>query len=196
MDSSGIALNGKKDGAWEYYTPISYKSRGEILTKDSVVKTIFYNLGKRISKEEYYGDTSENSAIKRKFFKTGDPITEEEFNKDTTGRRKAAYPKGPRGWQSYLTNNLNGQLSILVPNYKNLRDDRAPVTTSFIVGKDGSIDDVFIYHSAGYPFDNEAMRVIKNSGFWIPAQQHGHAVTYRQTQKIIFQAIRAHSDLD
>ncbi|MGF7231608.1 energy transducer TonB [Arachidicoccus sp.] len=188
IDSTGIAINGQKDGVWMFFTPVLYTTHGRIVVNDSLIKSTYYQYGKQINKKSYYGDSDENSALKRTFFKTGVPISEEEFNLDKTGKKRAAYPTGPKGWRYYLITNLNSKLGTLIPAYKKLTDNKAPVTTSFIVGKDGSVDDVFISKSAGYPFDNEAMRVIKNSGKWIPAQQFGHVVTYRQTQKIIFSA--------
>lgn len=188
IDSTGIAANGHKDGVWYFYTHVPYNDKSGLTNeKDSVVDTKYYNLGKEISKENYYHDTSENSAIKRSFFKVGKPISELEFNNDTTGRRPAEYPNGTKGWTNYLVRNLNSKAGLLIPQYDNIKNGKAVVTTVFLVGKDGSVEDVYLAHSSGYPFDSEAIRVIENSGKWIPAQYDGRLVTYRQKQRIIFQ---------
>lgn len=187
IDSTGIAINGRKDGIWSYYTHVPYSDKNGLTNeKDSLLQTKFFDLGKEISKEEYYNDTTENSAIKRSFFKVGKPISELTFDNDTTGRKPAEYPDGMKGWRNYLVKNLNSKVGLLIPQYSNLHKSMAVVTTSFLVGKDGSVEDVYISNSSGYPFDNEAARVIQNSGKWIPAYQDGKNVTYRQTQRIIF----------
>ncbi|MDR0793993.1 MAG: TonB family protein [Chitinophagaceae bacterium] len=184
IDSTGMAIHGRKDGIWDTFTHIKNIQTGSV--KDSIIHTDYYHLGKRITKEEYFNDTTENSAIKRKFFKTGLPISETQFNADTTGQRAAEYPGKSNAWKNYLEANLNAELGQLIPQYKSLADNRAPVTVVFLVGKDGNTDDIFIANSSGYPFDTEAIRVIENSGKWAPAQQNGHPVVYRQMQSITF----------
>jgi len=181
IDSTGIAIRGHKHGMWMTFAHIT---RSYNFVDDSVINVTYYNLGKEISREEYFHDTTENSAIKRTFFKAGLPISETQFNKDTTGQREAKYLGGEKEWENYLRNNMNAQVAQLIPQYSNLND--LSVVVSFLVGRDSSTDDIFIMNSCGYPFDTEAMRVIENSGKWIPAQQHGHTVTYRQQQRFTF----------
>ncbi len=188
IDSTGIAINGKKDGLWQYYVPVSEGNSYDIY--DSIVKTNYYLLGKKISEEDFYNNEGKmDTVIQRSFFKTGDPITEEEFNEDITGQRKAEYPKGEKGWRNYLRYHLNSKLISLIPEYKMLENNNAPVLLAFTIGRDGNTDDFFILNSCGYPFDKETIRVVKESGKWIPAQLHGHSVTYRQYQRILYSEI-------
>ncbi|PZP49067.1 MAG: hypothetical protein DI598_08665 [Pseudopedobacter saltans] len=83
---------------------------------------------------------------------------------------------------------------------KNLRadipyDNKAPagrnytVVVSFLVGKDGTVSGVKAENDPGYGTAQEAFRVISRSGKWIPAQQDGKPVVYRQRQQITFQVV-------
>ena len=57
----------------------------------------------------------------------------------------------------------------------------------FIVDKDGSVSDVAAESGPLIGgLREEAIRVVKNSGQWIPAMQNGHKVDAYKTQPIVF----------
>lgn len=57
----------------------------------------------------------------------------------------------------------------------------------FVVGKDGTINDVYIVKSTGYDvLDNEAMRVVKSMPAWEPGKQKGKPVDVKYFVPITF----------
>ena len=57
----------------------------------------------------------------------------------------------------------------------------------FVVGKDGTISDIYIVKSAGYDvLDNEAMRVVKSMPAWEPGKQKGKPVNVKYFMPITF----------
>ena len=57
----------------------------------------------------------------------------------------------------------------------------------FVVGKDGTINDVYIVKSTGYDvLDNEAMRVVKSMPAWEPGKQKGKPVNVKYFVPITF----------
>ena len=96
---------------------------------------------------------------------------------------EAGYPGGSAAFKRFLEKNLNGQVAT---------DNNAPsgtytVMVRFIVAKDGSISEVTPETSVGYGMEAEAVRVIKRSINWTPAQQNGNIVKAYRRQPIVFQ---------
>lgn len=181
IDSTGFAENGHKNSSWDYYVHISYTdAKGNMATEDSVVRTEYYKAGQKFTRSEY-GSGREKDSAANKNKTPADP-----FQPVTDTPKEAEFPGGVNKWISYLKRNLNTGIGKLIPQYNNLKGELAPVTISFLIDKNGNVNDVFILHSSGYPFDREAARVIEDSGNWIPARQFGKNVTYRQKQRIIF----------
>ena len=57
----------------------------------------------------------------------------------------------------------------------------------FVVGKDGTVSDVYIKRSTGYDvLDNEAMRVVKSMPAWEPGKQKGKPVDVKYFVPITF----------
>ncbi|HRN48332.1 MAG TPA: energy transducer TonB [Niabella sp.] len=57
----------------------------------------------------------------------------------------------------------------------------------FIVDKEGDVSDVKPLTHVGHGMEQEAVRVIKNSGRWKPAIQNGREVKAYRRQPITFQ---------
>jgi protein TonB len=57
---------------------------------------------------------------------------------------------------------------------------------SFIVDKSGVISDVKAENDPGYGTVAEAIKVIRKGPNWMPAEQNGNKVIYRQKQNITF----------
>jgi protein TonB len=60
------------------------------------------------------------------------------------------------------------------------------VFVQFVIGKDGSINDVKIIKGIGAGCDEEAARVMQSAPPWNPGKQRGKAVKQRYTLPIIF----------
>jgi len=97
---------------------------------------------------------------------------------------EATYPGGPGSWKKYLERSLRSQTAV---------ENGAPaglysVVVSFLVAKDGSTSEVKVVSAPDPDFGTaaEAVRVIERSGKWNPAIQNGHAVVYREKQRISF----------
>lgn len=60
------------------------------------------------------------------------------------------------------------------------------VFVEFVVNKDGSLTDLRVVKGIGAGCDEEAVRVIENSGAWNPARQRGKAVRQRMVLPIVF----------
>ena len=90
----------------------------------------------------------------------------------------ASYPGGMPAWARFLNKNLH---------YPDV-EVQGTVVVEFIVDKEGNVSDV---HAVSGPTDGglreEAVRVIKKSGKWVPAIQNGRNVKSYKRQPVIFQ---------
>ncbi len=104
---------------------------------------------------------------------------EKEFK---TVQIQARFPDGLAGWTKFLEKNLNRDLPV---------NNGAPagiytVVVSFVVNKEGIISGVQAENDPGFGTSAEAVRAIKKGPNWIPAEQNGRKVVYRQRQAISF----------
>lgn len=68
------------------------------------------------------------------------------------------------------------------------------VFVEFVVGKDGSLQDITVIKGIGSGCDEEAVRVLKLSPRWQPAKQRGKAVKQRIVLPIVFKLHRTQGD--
>ncbi len=103
--------------------------------------------------------------------------------------KEASFPGGVQAWKTYLMRNLRADVptSNGAPAGKNGKLKNYTVVVSFIIDKNGNLSDIRAENSPGYGTAEEAVRVIGGSGKWIPAEQNGKKVAYRQRQQITFQ---------
>jgi protein TonB len=112
------------------------------------------------------------------------PKVEEDYDKEfKTVQIEAKYPGGASAWTNFLRRNLRSD----VPMENGASPGRYTVLVSFIVDKDGNTSEVKAENDPGYGVAAEAVRVIKSSGKWQPAEQNGHKVIYRQKQQVTFE---------
>ena len=146
--------------------------------------------GQKTGVWNYFDGADDEKIVDRKFFKNGEPINASEYytnaNYAGIGAIKAVYPKGENGWSNYIYGNSFAKIIALIPQYKNVKSQKAPVLLSFTVNESGKIVDTYIMHSCGFPFDKESLRIINNAKKWVPAQEYGHKVKYKIQQTIIF----------
>jgi periplasmic protein TonB len=99
--------------------------------------------------------------------------------------REAEFPGGLPAWRTYLMENLRADAPFKeIP--KKTKHFEQTAMVQFIVGKDGSISDVKVINEVLSSIRKESIRVIKNSGKWIPAQQNGRPVKAYRKQPITF----------
>jgi len=91
---------------------------------------------------------------------------------------------GAQGWISYLQKNL------VYPEAARREKISGRVELSFIVEKDGSISDIAVEQPAGHGFDEEAVRVLKQSPLWQPGIKDGQPIRIRYKLPINFQMMK------
>ena len=113
---------------------------------------------------------------------------QEKVTIDTTAKvfskveKEANFPGGLPGWRNYLINNLNADVPI--KNGAPVR--KYTVLVQFKVCTDGSLCDIEAINNPGFGLTDEAIRVIKESGNWVPAEQFGRKVKSIYKQPISF----------
>ncbi len=94
---------------------------------------------------------------------------------------ESEYPGGRLGWQKYLVTSLH------YPDSAVNGEIQGTVLTEFIVRKDGTVDPKDIRVLSGpQVLRAESIRVIRESGKWIPAKDHGVAVNAYKIQPISY----------
>ena len=92
---------------------------------------------------------------------------------------EASYPGGSSVWMRYLNKNFK------YPQQAQDQGIQGSTVVQFIVEKDGSLSD--IHSISGQDIlAEEAVRIITQSGKWIPAQQEGRLVRSYKKQPITF----------
>lgn len=92
---------------------------------------------------------------------------------------ESSFPGGSSGWMRYLSKNFK------YPQQAQEQEIQGLTIIQFIVEKDGSLTDIHAISGQDI-LTKEAVRVITQSGKWIPAQQHGHIVRSYKKQHITF----------
>lgn len=90
--------------------------------------------------------------------------------------KDAMFPGGEAAWRKYIADNLE------VPNTR--KRIKGTMYYQFVVGKDGSIEDVQILKSLHPALDEEVRRIMRNSPKWLPAEQGGRKVKAYRKQPI------------
>lgn len=89
----------------------------------------------------------------------------------------------PGNWFSFLERNVNGQ----IPVDKGAGPGTYTTIVQFIVDTDGTVSNIKALTKHGFGMEEEAIKVIKKSGKWIPAIQNGREVKAYRKQPITFQ---------
>lgn len=91
-----------------------------------------------------------------------------------------SYPGGDEGWKKYLKKNLK------YPKKAWWEELESDVVMDFVVRKDGTLTDITHLTVFGWGFEEEATRLLKTCGKWIPAMKNGRAVDYHGKLTIPF----------
>ncbi|MCR5496975.1 MAG: energy transducer TonB [Paludibacteraceae bacterium] len=94
--------------------------------------------------------------------------------------RAASFPGGNDALASYL------QTNVTYPESAMKNNEIGKVFVSFVVEKDGSIQNVKVEKGVSSILDEEAMRVVRNMPKWIPAMKDGKEVRTSLTLPIVF----------
>lgn len=94
---------------------------------------------------------------------------------------ESEYPGGPTAWQRYLNKNFH------YPEDAASNEIQGVVMIQFIVDKEGNVSEVqAISGPEEGGLREEAVRVIRKSGLWIPAIQNGRKVKSYKKQAVVF----------
>jgi protein TonB len=86
---------------------------------------------------------------------------------------KGPYPGGDTAWRPSIERNLNASSTVIG---KGAKKGKYTVVLYYIISKDGAISDIRCENDPGYNMCQEALRIIKKSKTWVPANQEGRIV--------------------
>jgi protein TonB len=89
-------------------------------------------------------------------------------------------PGGIEGFTNYMIQNLKYPVTAKDAKIEGM------VMITFVVKSDGSVDAVEVLRGIGGGCDEEAVRVVKNSGIWTPGKKEGKAVAAQMTLPVQF----------
>lgn len=95
--------------------------------------------------------------------------------------RESEFPGGQKGWAKYLNKN------VLYPDRAYNNKIQGMVQVQFIVDTNGKLIEPRIAKSVEFSLDEEALRLIRSSPKWIPAEQNGRKVKSYKLQPVVFQ---------
>ncbi len=104
--------------------------------------------------------------------------TQEEVHKEVD--KMPVPPGGMEGFTKYMIDNLK------YPTLAKENKTEGMVMVTFVVLADGSVSTPEILRGIGSGCDEEALRVVANSGTWTPAKKDGKAVATRMTLPVQF----------
>ncbi len=123
----------------------------------------------------YTSDTARAFFIYPKFAKG--IIDSIAFHKD---EKDSEYPGGIDRWNAYLNSSLRYPERALKLRIQ------GRVEVGFEIDREGNLKDIQIAHSVEYSLDEEAIRIVRESGKWRPAYQNGGNVLSGKKQPIVF----------
>jgi protein TonB len=94
----------------------------------------------------------------------------------------------PNGGITGLANFLKQNLQY--PDVAAAKGISGQVIVSFVVETDGHLSDIHVTRSAGFGFDEEAVRVLKLAPAWQPGSQNGQPVRVRYSIPVNFRIVK------
>jgi protein TonB len=98
----------------------------------------------------------------------------------TAVKKQPEFPGGLSKFYAYLSQ------EIKYPEVAKKNKTQGKVFASFVVEKDGTLTDLQVIRSLSTETDNEALRVLKKSPKWHPAQQNGTPVRVKYNIAVNF----------
>jgi protein TonB len=95
---------------------------------------------------------------------------------------ESEYPGGPSAWLRYLNQHFH------YPKRAEKKEIQGQVMVDFLVDTKGHIDlsNIYLSCSVEYSLDQEAIKMIRESQFWVPAVAEGKQVSAYKRQPFIF----------
>jgi TonB family protein len=94
--------------------------------------------------------------------------------------KPAVFPGGNTNWKKFVAYNLK------YPKDARKQRIQGTVTVEFIVSKEGKVSDAKVVQSSSALLDGEALRLIRSSPNWLPAEENGAKIDFTQKQSILF----------
>jgi len=107
--------------------------------------------------------------------------TNEKEGDSKTIEKESEFPGGQQGWAKYLNK------SVLYPDRAYNNKIQGMVQVQFIIDTNGNVIEPRIAKSVEFSLDEEALRLIRRSPKWIPAEQKGRKVKSYKLQPVVFQ---------
>lgn len=107
------------------------------------------------------------------------PPEKKEATKEQAPKTAPAFPGGHEVWMSFLNRNLKPPAALTA-------GEKKTVVVQFLVSADGAPNNFKIMQSAGAPFDEEALRVLKRMPKWKAGIENGRPTEAMVTQPITF----------
>ena len=107
-------------------------------------------------------------------------LVKKEKHTDSVSNVEPEFPGGRLEWLSYLSRNLH------YPERAQRKQIQGMVRIFFQVDSEGIVKEPFIFKSAEYSLDQEAIRIIKDSGKWTPGNKDGISVSSNKIQPVKF----------
>lgn len=105
----------------------------------------------------------------------------------TSVQKQPAYPGGMPKFYAYLKKELK------YPEVAKKNKIQGKVLLSFVIEKNGSLTDIVVIRGLSPETDREAVRVLKNSAKWAPAEKDGKPVRVKYSININFDLSKASS---
>ncbi|HEY1871271.1 MAG TPA: energy transducer TonB [Chitinophagaceae bacterium] len=158
----------------------------------------YYNIDKGFPQEIKCYDSVGNLKLHAELNKNGDTIWRQtlkdevvigssifpEYESERTiffsMQKPAVYPGGSSSWKKFISSNMR------YPKEAIKKKIQGVVIVEFMVSQEGKITDAEVVQSASALLDSEALRLIRCSPNWIPAEENGNKVNFRQRQSVIF----------
>ena len=168
-DSSITTLHGKY---LKYNKSGGLEVSGEYANNSKTGEWAYFNdSSKMILKETYVNNQLVKSV-------NPDTVTKQDPVK-YADERESSFVGGQRKWAKYLQN----AFAKMPPE---LATQKGYVRVMFIVNTDGQTSDIYLWNSARFGLDEEAIKLIRKSPRWEPAFQNGKIVKSYKLQPIVF----------
>jgi len=158
----------------------------------------FYNPNKGFPMEIKYYDSVGNLILHAELNKNADTIWRQTFKDDVmisskvfpehdsdrtiffSMQKPAVYPGGYPNWKKFIAANMRH------PKEGGKKKAQGTVMVEFTVSPEGKVASPKVIQSAGPLLDTEALRLIRLSPNWMPAEENGNKISFVQRQSIVF----------
>jgi TonB family protein len=186
---SNVIISAKESDSNKLKNPIvildgkqmSWEEFGKHEVKPDQIQSI--NVLKDESSIKQFGEKGKNGTIEITtkhdgYVKVAQPSYARVF---TVVENPPYYPGGMSKFAEYINGNTQ------FPKEALQNKDHGAVLIQFIVNEEGKLTDFKKLSSKGHGLEEEAIRLLQNSGDWKPGVQNGHVVPVQVQQQVIFE---------